>query len=399
MTMLKKTPFYELHQKHNAKIVDFGGWLLPVQYTKIPDEHLAVRKSVGLFDASHMGEFMVTGKDAERFVDYILANSVFNKKPYKAIYSPLLNDKGGFVDDLIAYKFNRDKIMLVVNASNVDKDLFWVKSKTSSKVFFDVKIQDMSEETALLALQGPNSIKIMDKLVRRRNELRALQPFSFYEDNLGNIPTLISRTGYTGEFGYELYFNRKHATQMWNMLLEEGRPYNLALCGLGARDSLRLEKCYSLYGQDISETVTPYEADLRWAVNTRKEFVGKDNLVEPERKLVAFEMIDPRIPRHDYAIFSEDGQKELGKVTSGGVSFTLNKNIGMGFVPKEMAVAGNIIKIQIRDQMFTAKIVAKPFVKEAQSPQLQQSQPPRQDQRPHQGGSGGNLRNRGRGRR
>lgn len=390
--MLKKTPFFDLHKKHDAKIVDFGGWLLPVQYTKIQDEHLAVRKSVGLFDASHMGEFLITGKDSEKFVDYILANSLFNRKPYKAVYSPMLNDKGGFVDDLIAYKYNRDKIMLVVNASNTEKDLHWIKSKTSSKVFFDVKIQDLSEETALLALQGPASFRMMERLVRRKNELKALSSFSFYEDNFNNIPLIISRTGYTGEFGYELYFNRKHAVQVWNMLLEEGKQHNLALCGLGARDSLRLEKCMLLYGQDMNETVNPLEADIRWAVNFRKDFVGKDALPqEPTRKLVAFEMVDARIPRHDYPIFSEDGQTTLGKVTSGGVSFSTGKNIGMGYVPKENATVGAAIKIQIREQMYAARIVAKPFVKDAVQPQVQQKQEGQQGQQ-KQGNQGNRHR-------
>ncbi len=388
--MLKKTPFYDLHVKHNAKIVDFGGWLLPVQYTKIQEEHLAVRKSVGLFDASHMGEFLITGKDSERFVDYILANSMFNRKPYKAVYSPMLNDKGGFVDDLIAYKYNRDKIMLVVNASNIDKDLHWVKSKTSSKIFYDVKIQDMSEETALLALQGPASLKMMERLVRRKNDLRNLQSFSFYEDNFGNIPLLISRTGYTGEFGYELYFNRKHANQVWNMLLDEGKQHNMALCGLGARDSLRLEKCMLLYGQDMNETITPLEADIRWAVNLKKDFIGKDALMqEPEKKLIAFEMVDARIPRHDYKIFSEDGQTEIGRVTSGGVSFSTGKNIGMGYVPKEKAVVGSLIKIQIREQMYVAKVVVKPFVAAPVQPQ----QKSEQQQKPEQRQGGGQNQN------
>jgi aminomethyltransferase len=366
MALSQKTPFFDQHKKNNAKIVDFGGWLLPVQYTRIQDEHQAVRQRAGLFDASHMGEFLVTGRDAEKFVDYILTNTVLNKKPYKAIYSPMLNEKGGFVDDLILYKYNRDKLMLVVNASNIEKDLRWIKSRTSSHVFFDAKIQDLSEETCLLAVQGPASQRILERLVRHSGELRQLQPFSFYEDNITNVQVIVARSGYTGELGYELYFNRQFAVKIWNFISEEGRRHGMAYCGLGARDSLRLEKCYLLYGNDMGETVTPFEADVRWTVNLKKEFVGKDSLMKQPvtRKLTAFEMLEDRIPRHEYPIFAEDGTTELGKVTSGGVSFTLKKNIGMGYVPLDYTQPGKIIKIKIREQMVPAKVVEKPFVKD-----------------------------------
>jgi len=361
---LKKTPFFELHKKHNAKMVDFGGWLMPVQYTHIQDEHLAVRRSVGLFDVSHMGNIFITGKDAEKFSDYLVSNTIAGKKPYKIIYSPMLNEHGGIVDDLLVYKYNRDKMMFVVNASNIQKDLHWIKSQSFTKMFFDVKIQDLSEETAILALQGPNSSKILDRLVRKKNELRGLSYYSFYDDAISGLPVTISRTGYTGEIGYEIYLNPRHAEQLWHLLMREGKGFGIALCGLGARDSLRLEKCYSLYGNDINDTTTPIEADLKWTVNFRKDFIGKHAIDGklPAKKLVPFEMLDNRIPRHDCKIFAPDG-RETGRVTSGGISFTLRKNIGMGYVETALARPGTLIKVEIRGEQFNARIVQPPFVK------------------------------------
>jgi len=361
---LKKTPFYEMHKKHNAKMTDFGGWLMPVQYTHIQDEHLAVRRSVGLFDVSHMGNLLITGKDAEKFSDYLVCNAVAGKKPYKIIYSPMLNEHGGIVDDLLVYKYNRDKMMLVVNASNIQKDLQWIKSQSFKKMFFDVKIQDLSEETGILALQGPNSTKILERLVRKKNELRGLSYYSFYDDTINGLPVTISRTGYTGEVGFEIYLNPRHCEQFWHLLMREGKGFGMALCGLGARDSLRLEKCFSLYGNDINDTTTPIEADLKWTVSFRKDFVGKASIngQVPQRKLVAFEMLDNRIPRHDYKLLATDG-REIGKVTSGGISYTLRKNIGMGYVETAIARPGNLIKVDIRGEQCSARIVQPPFVK------------------------------------
>jgi len=361
---LKKTPFFDQHKKHNARMTDFGGWLMPVQYTRIQDEHCAVRRSVGLFDVSHMGNILITGKDAERFADYLVSNSVAGKKPYKVIYSPMLNERGGIVDDLLVYKYNRDKMMLVVNASNIQKDLHWIKSQSFKKMFFDVKIQDLSEETAILALQGPNSTRILERMVRKKNELRGLRYYTFYDDTINGLPVTVSRTGYTGEVGYEIYLQSRHADQFWHLLLREGKSFGLTLCGLGARDSLRLEKCYSLYGNDINETTTPLEADLKWTVNFRKDFIGKSAIEGqvPARKIAAFEMLVSRIPRHDYKIFSAD-DREVGRVTSGGISFTLKKNIGMGYVETSLAKPGTPVKIDIRGEKFNARIVQPPFVK------------------------------------
>jgi aminomethyltransferase len=361
---LKTTPFYELHKRHNARMVPFGRWLMPLQYTHIRDEHLAVRKKAGLFDASHMGNILVTGKDAEKFSDRLLTNQIAGRKPFRAVYGMFCNERGGVIDDLIVYKYNRDKLMFVVNAGCADKDLHWMKHQSFSSTFYDVKIQDLSEETCILAVQGPESPKILEKPLRKKGEFRNLQRFSFYDDTFSSVPITVARTGYTGENGYELYFNRKHARQVWDILMKEGRPFGLTLCGLGARDSLRLEKCYPLYGNELSETVTPLEADLKWAVSFRKDFIGRkalEGVKSTERRLVAFTMLEDRVPRHGYPILSQE-EKEIGTVSSGGISFSLGKNIGMGFVPAAYARWDLPVKILIRDKAVPAKIIKPPFV-------------------------------------
>jgi len=357
--MPKKTPLYDFHIEHNAKVIDFGGWLMPVQYTHIKNEHLAVRSQVGLFDASHMGEFLITGKQALIFVDYLVTNAIADKKNGKTIYSPLCNDQGGFIDDLLVYKFSPTKIMLVVNASNIEKDWNWVKQKSEP---FDVTLEDQSADTVLLALQGPKSADFLSTLVKQPEILKSLEYYSFYEEKILDISLLISRTGYTGELGFELYFHKKHTQMMLNEIMALADSYNMTLCGLGARDSLRLEKGYLLYGNDMNETITPIEADVAWTVKWNKDFIGKEALqnLKPSKKLIGFEMLENRIPRHGYKIFSKGNL--IGEVTSGGISFSLGKNIGMGYVQLPYAELETPIQIEIRDKKFSAKVVKKTFV-------------------------------------
>ena len=358
--MSKKTPFYNFHIEQKAKMVDFGGWLMPVQYSHIKKEHLAVRSQVGLFDASHMGEFLITGQQALDFVDYLVTNSIADKKDGKTIYSPLCNEQGGFIDDLLVYKFNSSKIRLVVNASNIEKDWNWINKQAQS---YDVTLENQSSDTALLALQGPKSADLLSNLVEKAEILKSLEYYSFYEDKLSNIPLLISRTGYTGELGFELYFHKKYSQTILNELMALADSYNLTLCGLGARDSLRLEKGYLLYGNDMNETITPIEADVAWTVKWDKDFIGKKVLqnLTFSKKLIGFEMLDNRIPRHGYKIFSKGDL--IGEVTSGGISFSLEKNIGMGYVQRPYAELETPIQIEIRDKKFSAKVVKKTFVR------------------------------------
>jgi len=360
---LKQTPFFEMHEKNNARIIDFGKWLMPLQYTHIRDEHIAVRNKVGLFDVSHMGNILVTGKDAEKFADRIFTNQISSLKPGKAIYGFFCNEQGGIIDDLIVYKYNRDKLFFVVNATTTEKDLNWMKYNSFNNIFYDIKIQDLSEDTCILAVQGPLSKPLLERIVRKKNDFYNLQRFSFFEDTISSSPVMIARTGYTGENGYELFFDKKYARHIWNILIKEGKSFGLTLCGLGARDSLRLEKCYPLYGNELSETITPLEANLKWAVSYRKDFIGKDAIEKKpvQKTLVAFVMVDNRIPRHGYPILSEDG-KEIGYVTSGGISYSIEKNVGMGYVPLSYSKWGTVLKILIKDKTFSAKVVKPPFV-------------------------------------
>ncbi len=358
---LRKTPLNEVHQRLGARLIEFGGWLMPVQYSGIIEEHRAVRSAAGLFDLSHMGEIEVSGRQALEFLQYATSNDVSKLEIGQAHYTFLLYPDGGIVDDLIVYR-QADKYLLVVNASNIQKDYIWLQ-ETETLKGFDVTIRDRSYQTALISIQGPRSVEILQPLVDLR-----LDEIAYYHcanGQVGEAPALIARTGYTGEDGFELFLNRVYAEKVWNLLYEAGQPQGLVPVGLGARDTLRLEAKMCLYGNDIDGATNPLEAGLGWAVKFDKaDFCGKRNLESLKerglrRKLVGFEMADKAIARHGYPVV-QDGQT-VGKVTSGAPSPTLGKNIGLAYVPLELSAVGSPLEIVIREKAYPATVVKTPF--------------------------------------
>jgi aminomethyltransferase len=359
---LRKTPLYEAHRRLNAKLIEFGGWLMPVQYSGIIEEHRAVRTAAGLFDLSHMGEFEVRGLKALDFLQYVTTNDASKLAVGQAHYTFMLYPDGGIVDDLIIYRQADDRYLLVVNASNIEKDLHWLQ-ETQLLKGFDVAIRDQSFATALISIQGPRSVEILQPQVDIK-----LDEIAYYhcaQGKVGEAPATIARTGYTGEDGFELFFNRVYAEKIWDLLLNAGKEQGLLPVGLGARDTLRLEAKMALYGNDIDATTNPLEAGLGWAVKMDKgNFCGKTSLLKvkekgPKRKLVGFEMLDKAIARHGYAVV-KDG-KTVGQVTSGAPSPTLGKNIGLAYVPVESSAVGSPLQIMVRDKAAEAKVVKTPF--------------------------------------
>ena len=358
--MPKKTPFYDQHLKHNAKIVEFAGYLMPIQYRGIVEEHRKVRSSVGIFDLSHMGEFIVTGKDAEAFLQKVTVNDVSPLSLWQVQYSCMCYPEGGIVDDLLIYKLP-NYWMLVVNASNIDKDFTWLQQH----LLGDVKLENISDQTALLAIQGPAA----EKIVRQMTDYD-LSQIKFYwaaEGIFSGRKILFSRTGYTGEDGFELYSQPELAEKLWYLALEAGREFGIEPIGLGARDSLRLEMKYMLYGNDIDQTTHPLEAGLGWIVKLDKgDFIGREAILSArtrglQRKLVAFEMLDKAFPRQHYPIAKN--KTKIGEVTSGVFSPSLEKGIGLGYVSIESSEIGSQFDIQIRDKSFPAQVVKAPFWK------------------------------------
>src|SRR3954470_9549949 len=357
---LKRTPLYEVHAELGAKLVPFAGYLMPVQYPSgITAEHKAVRQNAGLFDVSHMGEFMVTGPDMVAFVNYVTTNDVAALVVGQAHYSTILNDRGTIEDDCLVYR-SEDRIMMVVNASNAAKDFAHI-SKQLGK--FDVKLEDVSDATALLALQGPNAAAILQQ--HTTTDLSAIKYYHFeYGSVAGFGGIIISRTGYTGEDGFELYFPNEDAVGVWDALTESGE---VIPAGLGARDSLRLEMGMALYGNDIDDTTTPLEAALGWLVKMKKgNFVGRDALAKQKeqgltRKLVGFTTPERSFPRHGYPVFVNGAPS--GEVRSGTMSPTLGIPIGTAYVPPESAGEGSPLEIEIRGKRIPATVVKMPFYK------------------------------------
>lgn len=327
---LKKTPIYNRHVALGAKMVDFHGWLMPLQYEGIIHEHLATRNNAGIFDVSHMGEIEVKGRD---FVQYLITNNLDKISPGMALYTHMCNEDGGIVDDLIVYMPSREDYMFVVNASNVEKDFNWIKKYSSDA-------RDISGNTALVSLQGPTACGIMEKFLRAT--LSGLKRFHF--QRFGDI--IVSRTGYTGEDGFELFIDWDKGLWLWDELMK----HNPEPVGLGARDTLRLEKGFPLYGNDIDETTTPLEAGLMWVVDLEKDFIGRDALVKhiPKRRLVRMEMKDQGIPRHGCAVLH--GGKKIGAVTSGTYSPSLAKGIAMGYIDGDYKE----VDIDIRGRLYNA---------------------------------------------
>jgi aminomethyltransferase len=361
MSNPKKTPFYNIHLRSHAKIVEFAGFLMPIQFTGIMEEHRRVRSSVGLFDITHMGEFEVWGKDAEDFIQRMTTNDVSRLAPYQIQYSCMCYDHGGIVDDLLVYRLP-DHFLLVVNGACLEKDFKWLSDHVSG----DVELKNVSDETCLMAIQGTRAEDVLKKLTDYN-----LPELKFYWSAWGKIngvQMLFSRTGYTGEDGFELYFAPPHAEKMWNTVMEAGKEFDIEPIGLGARDSLRLEMKYMLYGNDIDQSTNPLEAGLGWIVKPDKgDFVGKGPILQMKekgirRKLVAFELGDKAFPRQHYQI-QKDG-KHVGDVTSGTFSPSLNKGIGLGYVPIEYSKIGTELDIIIRGKPSTGIVVRPPFYKD-----------------------------------
>ena len=360
--MPKKTPFYYIHEKLGAKIVDFAGYYMPVQYRSIVEEHKRVRKSVGLFDLSHMGEFVVTGEGAFQFVQNAVTNDISKLDQRQVLYTCMCYPDGGIVDDLLVYNLG-DHFLLVVNASNIDKDFEHLQSLIKTD---DIKLEDISDQTALLAIQGPDAQKALAKMTDY--DLESIPFYWAAVAEVAGVEMIFSRTGYTGEDGFELYMPPENAPKLWDATMEAAREFDGEPIGLGARDSLRLEMKYALYGNDIDQTTNPLEAGLGWTVKLDKPaFVGRDALVRIKeqglkRKLVAFELKEKGIPRQHYPLMV-DGAK-VGEVASGIFSPMLEKGIGTGYVEASHTKIGNEIGIEIRGKIIPAEIVKPPFYKQ-----------------------------------
>ena len=361
-TTLKRTPLHDVHVALGAKIVPFAGYEMPVQYPKgITAEHKAVREEAGLFDVSHMGEFIVTGPQAVEFVNYVTTNDVAALAIGQVHYSTILNERGTIEDDCLVYRFS-DHLMMVVNASNAEKDFAHI-SRYLGK--FDAQLDNRSDEIALLALQGPKAAEILQTLTE--TDLSAIKYYHFTEGHIGGMPSIISRTGYTGEDGFELYFGNAYATKMWQALMGTGR---VTPAGLGARDTLRLEMGMALYGNDIDDGVTPLEGNLAWLVKLKKgDFVGRDALVKQKeqglpQRLVGFTLSDNRsIARHGYPVYY-DGHRS-GEVRSGTMSPSLGIPIGTCYLPTAAAKEGTSFEVEIRGKRVPATVVKPPFYKNA----------------------------------
>lgn len=363
--MLNKTPLNEIHKKMGARMVDFGGWEMPVQYRGVIDEHLAVRNAAGLFDVSHMGEIEIKGTDALDFIQEVAINDASKLTNGQVQYTAMCYPHGGVIDDFTLYRFDENHYLCCVNAANISKDFAWMEQVLEEGSFGDVKLRNRSDDYALVALQGPAADDILSLLTD--TDLGEIPFYHFYEGLVNDEPTIISRTGYTGERGFELFFAPDKAESIWQALLAVGEPLGLMPVGLGARDTLRLEKKYPLYGHELSENINPLEAGLGWITKFDKpSFIGRDALKKvkeagPSRKLVAFTMTEAGIPRAEYAVFAEG--RQIGFVTSGTMSPSLRVGIGLALIEKPFASIGNRLEIGIRKRRVPAEIVKPPFVK------------------------------------
>lgn len=364
--MLRRTALFEEHQKLSGRLIDFGGWELPVQYSGVMDEHLACRSAAGLFDVSHMGEILVEGTDAEKFLYYLVSNDVSKMEIGQAQYSALCHPHGGIVDDLIVYRRSTDRYLVVVNASNTDKDFAWMK-KVRADGKYSCQLENVSAEWSQIAIQGRIAEKVLQALTE--SNLIEVKTFRFVEGEVLGIPAILARTGYTGEDGFEIYLPWGKAPAVWQSLLERGAPLGLKPCGLGARDTLRLEVKYPLYGNELTDETNPFEAGIGWATKLDKsDFVGKKSIQAAKtaglkKKLVGIEIRGAGIPRHGYKIFDEAGTKEIGILTSGTQSPSLKKPIGLAYVTIDQAEIGTKVQVEIRANKISAEVVATPFYK------------------------------------
>ncbi len=359
---MKETALASIHKSLNAKMVPFAGYNMPVSYEGVNIEHQNVRENLGVFDVSHMGEFLITGEHALDLIQRITTNDASKLVDGKAQYTVMPNENGGIVDDLIIYRIDSEKYLLVVNASNIEKDWNWISKHNT----MDAGMRDMSDELSLLAIQGPKAAEAMQSLTGV--DLQNMKFYTFEVAEFAGVEkVIISATGYTGSGGFEIYFRNEDAEQIWEAVMEAGKDFGIKPTGLAARDTLRLEMGFCLYGNDIDETTSPIEAKLGWITKFTKDFVNSENLKKekeegPKRKLIAFELDERGIPRQGYEIVDENG-KVIGKVTSGTMSPSLEKGIGLGYVATEFVGVGNKIFIQIRKKAVPATQVKLPFYK------------------------------------
>ena len=361
---MKKTPLNKAHRDLGARMVDFGGWDMPVQYSGVIDEHLAVRSTAGLFDVSHMGEIEVRGKGALDFIQELTTNDASKLVDEQVQYSAMCYEDGGVVDDVTLYRFSAEHYMFCVNAANTDKDFVWMQEVLQQGDFPDVELENISDSIGQIALQGPKAESILARLTDC--DLGAIAYYRFTEGKVDGAECVISRTGYTGEDGFELYCAADKTEALWTSLLIAGKPVGLVPIGLGARDTLRLEKKYALYGHEISKEITPLEAGLGWITKLEKQsFVGRAVLADMQRKgvprrLVGIRMTEPGIPREGYPLYV--GDDEVGVVTSGTMSPSLKVGIALGLVASEHAAIGTKLTVGIRNKRVMAEIVKTPFV-------------------------------------
>jgi aminomethyltransferase len=363
MTELKRTPLFEIYKEYGGKTIDFGGWELPVQFSSIKEEHEAVRTRAGLFDVSHMGELEVKGADSLNYLQKMMTNDISKIKDGGAQYTAMCYENGGTVDDLLVYKIADNHYLLVVNAYNIDKDYKWLETHLEG----DVSLANLSEQTAQLALQGPRAEKVLQTLVS--TDLSKIGFFKFQQEvSINGKKALVSRTGYTGEDGFEIYCDSADAVQLWKAILDAGKEEGVIPCGLGARDTLRFEANLALYGQELSPEISPLEAGIGFAVKLNKEtnFLGKAALLTQKetglpRKIVGIEMIDRGIPRHGYPVYK--GEKLIGVVTTGTQSPTLKKNVGLALIASEFTGLETEVEVEIRGKHLKAKVVPTPFYK------------------------------------
>ncbi|MGA4513603.1 glycine cleavage system aminomethyltransferase GcvT [Staphylococcus caledonicus] len=354
---LKKTPLYQNYVDSGAKIVEFGGWAMPVQFTSIKEEHNAVRYNVGMFDVSHMGEISIKGNDASKFVQYLLSNDTNNLTDTKAQYTALCNEEGGIIDDLVTYKVGDNSYLLIVNAANTDKDFNWVQKHADK---FDVEVSNVSDQYGQLAVQGPKARDLVSELVDI--DVSEMKPFDFQQDvTLFGKNVILSQSGYTGEDGFEIYCNSKDTLDIWNGFVE----HDVVPCGLGARDTLRLEAGLPLHGQDLTESITPYEGGIAFAAKPliEKDFIGKSVLKDQKengssRRTVGLELLEKGIARTGYTVYDLDGN-EIGEVTSGTQSPSSGKSIAMAIIKRDEFEMGRELLVQVRKKQLKATIVKK----------------------------------------
>ena len=361
MSDLKKTPLNDLHREAGAKMIDFGGWDMPVQYSGLVEEHNAVREKAGLFDVSHMGECRITGPESGKAVNYLITNDSSSMEDGQILYSPMCNEKGGTVDDLIVYRFGAEDYLLIINASNTDKDVAWIRDHTAG---FEVTVTNESSRWGQLALQGPEAQPILAGLVDF--DPSEIGFFHFIQTGLNGCDVLISRSGYTGEDGFEIYCPAESTAELWTLIMNAGASRGILPCGLGARDTLRFEAALPLYGNELGDDISPLEAGLGIFVKLEGEsFIGKDVLVRQKteglkRKIVGFEMTGKGIPRHGYPVFDSE-EREIGVVTTGYAAPTAGKTVGLALIDIASAALGSEILIGIRKKRVSAVVCKKRF--------------------------------------